>query len=79
MYLDLKTHWTQEELVELIAEIELLGKTDFAGTCRTCKSYSPALIRCVAKSGLTTACPQCHLDYLKSFELLQLQWWTPKV
>jgi hypothetical protein len=61
---DLKTYWTKEEILDLIAEAELLGKKDFAGRCRICSEQNPVIIRCII-NGLTTCCPQCFLDHLE--------------
>ena len=59
---DLKINWTQEELVDLITDSELLGLRDFAGKCRICSEDRPVIIRYRATTGIITCCPECALD-----------------
>lgn len=68
---DLKLNWTQEELVELITESCLLGKTDFAGKCKVCAEDRPVIIRYRGDIGIITCCPECALDLAETrqFEL----------
>lgn len=71
---DLKTTWTQQELVDLITDAEILGLKDSAGKCRICSEDRPVIISYKATTGIVTCCPECALDLEEShqFELEQL-------
>jgi hypothetical protein len=72
---DLKINWSKEELLDIIAEAEILGKTDFAGKCKICTEMNPVIIRYRFDVGIVTCCPQCALDHqeVKEYEEEQRQ------
>lgn len=59
---EFKINWSKEELEDLILEVELLNKPEFAGKCFKCEQQCPCVVRYAFEYAIRMACPQCCLD-----------------
>lgn len=66
--IDYKINWTKQELEDLIVDVELLQKKEFAGKCQICMHKCPCVVRTDAGERIKMACPQCALNQILDFE-----------